>query len=188
MSDRNPTQDIDHFTPHAVRDSGCAGRRLQSFISRSPSIADTADTGRVMPQSPAALRRPVTTHRHRLMAGVPVDITLVYDGHMTEQMPKPASQPDDVPSQSDDVSSQSDDIPQQSPTASLQPTASASQSPTISSQSSDDSPQSPAVSSRVWRRLPERVRKVWLLHSLVTDLAVVTVCAVLAVVFISANW
>lgn len=60
--------------------------------------------------------------------------------------------------------------------------------------SSPDSPSNPSPvplsnpSPHVWRNLPERVRTVWMLHSLITDLAIVAVCAVLATAFIASDW
>lgn len=41
---------------------------------------------------------------------------------------------------------------------------------------------------REWRRLPERVKRVWLLRSIVADLTVIAVCALLAAIFIAADW
>ena len=41
---------------------------------------------------------------------------------------------------------------------------------------------------REWRSLPERVKRVWLLRSVFTDTAVILICAVLAIIFIAADW
>ncbi|WP_289093949.1 PH domain-containing protein [uncultured Bifidobacterium sp.] len=41
---------------------------------------------------------------------------------------------------------------------------------------------------REWRSLPERIKRVWLLRSVLTDTAVVLVCVVLASIFIASDW
>ena len=41
---------------------------------------------------------------------------------------------------------------------------------------------------RRWRSLPERIKRVWLLRSVFTDTAVILICAVLAIIFIAADW
>lgn len=46
----------------------------------------------------------------------------------------------------------------------------------------------PHAEPREWRSLPERVRRVWLLRSVVADLTTIAVCAALAAVFVAVDW
>ena len=43
-------------------------------------------------------------------------------------------------------------------------------------------------SPREWRRLPERVTRVWMLRTVFGNIGVVLVCAVLAIIFIASDW
>lgn len=90
--------------------------------------------------------------------------------------------------ESADASSRPSDVPRQ-PTGTASPSSDASSQPNgVPTDPAGARSDSADAQSRMWRSLPERVRKVWLLHSLIADLAVVAVCAVLAMVFIAADW